>query len=165
MSAYPGYNGSAPVPVPDEAEVARALDRLPEATCLMTAAHDGDRAGMLVHGVLVASRVPPMIVVACRKGHAIDPILRDAHCFALGVVDPGDKLIPRRFRFSETAASSRADPHATDPFDPFPDQRLVTGAPILDRCPVWFDCQIVRHFDLESEHELFVGLIVAVRTR
>jgi len=159
------HNGSMPQAPLDARALDRALAAFPGTTCLMTSAYEDERAGVLVHGVLVASHQPPMVVVACRKGHAIDPIIRDARCFALGLVDPDDKLIRRRFRFADTAVAMRADPDASDPFDPFPEQRLVTGAPILERCRVWVDCQIARHFDLESEHELFVGLVVAVRVR
>ncbi len=158
-------NGSMPAAPPDPALLDRALRVFPGTPCLMTSAFDGERAGVLVHGVLVASHEPPMVVVACRKGHAIDPIIRDSRCFALGLVAPDDKLILRRFRFADTAVAIRADPDATDPFAPFPEQRLVTGSPVLDRCPIWLDCQIARHFDLESEHELFVGLVVGVRVR
>lgn len=148
---------------PDAEVLDRALGAFPEATCLMTSAFEDTRAGVLVHGVLVVSREPPMVAVACRKGHAIDPVIRDARCFALGMVDPNDRLIQRRFRFADTAVLPRADPDTTDPFDPFPDARLVTGSPVLDRCPVWLDCQIIRHFDLDSDYELFVGLVVGVR--
>ncbi len=141
-----------------------AFSCLPEGVFLMTSRYEDDRAGVLVHAVLQACESPPMIVVAARKGHAIDPIIRDARCFAIGMVKPDDKLILKRFRFADTAASPRAESDRADVFDPFPDQKLVTGAPILERCPVWFDCQIARHVDLESEYELFVGLVVGVRT-
>jgi flavin reductase (DIM6/NTAB) family NADH-FMN oxidoreductase RutF len=149
----------------DPAALARALAAFPGTTCLMTSAFEDDRAGVLVNGLLVASDEPPLVAVACRKGHAIDPVIRDARCFAIGLVKPDDKLLRRRFAFADTAVSPRADPEAADPFDPFPERRLVTGSPILDRCPVWLDCQLARHFDLESDHELFVGLVVGVRVQ
>lgn len=143
--------------------ITRAVQVLPEGLYLMTSAFDGERAGMLVHSVMRASVAPPLIVVAARKGHAIDPIIRDSRCFAVGLVDPGDKLIRKRFRFAESAVSARGDSDAPDPFDPFPDRTLITGSPILDRCRVWMDCQIVRHVDLEADYELFVGLVVSAR--
>lgn len=146
-----------------DALIARALSAFPDGTYLMTSGFEGDRAGVLVHSVLPASMDPPMIVVAARKGHAIDPIIRDARCFAVGLVRPDDKLIRKRFRFADTAASARAESNNSDVFDPFPDRTLATGAPILERCPVWLDCEIARHIDLESDYELFVGLIVAAR--
>ncbi len=166
MSEHPSnHSGWMSEALLDQGVLDRALGVFPNTTCLMTSAFEGERAGVLVHGVLVASYQPPMVVVACRKGHAIDPVIRDSRCFALGLVAADDKLILRRFRFADTAVAIRADPEASDPFDPFPEQRLVTGSPILDRCPIWLDCQIARHFDLESEHELFVGLVVGVRIR
>jgi flavin reductase (DIM6/NTAB) family NADH-FMN oxidoreductase RutF len=154
--------GLTPPPL-NKAKVARALAAVPSSTWIMTSAYEGDRAGVLVHGVLIACNQTPLVVVACRKGHAIDPVIRDSRCFALGLVDPSDRLIRRRFRFSDTADPPKADPSTDDPFDPFPDQQLFTGAPILDRCAVWMDCLIARHFDLEFEQELFVGQVVAVR--
>lgn len=156
--------GLTPPPM-SKARLSRALGAIPSNTWIMTSAYEGDRAGVLVHGVLVACDQTPLVVVACRKGHAIDPIIRDARCFALGLVDPADRLIRKRFRFSDTAVSPKADPATDDPFDPFPDQHLFTGAPVLDRCAVWMDCQIARHFDLEFEQELFVGQVVAIRVK
>lgn len=158
-------NGVGHAALSDGPDILRALRCIPESVCLMTSAHEQDRAGVLVHGVLVASEDPPQVVVACRKGHAIDPVIRDARCFALGLVDPSDRLIQKRFRFADTAVSPKADPGADDPFDPFPELRMPSGAPILDRCAVWLDCLVVRHFDLESEHELFVGQVTAARLR
>ncbi|MEM9372695.1 MAG: flavin reductase family protein [Planctomycetota bacterium] len=160
----PALDGAKATPRDAPGPVGEAFSSLPEGVFLMTSRHEDDRAGVLVHAVLQACEQPPMIVVAARKGHAIDPIIRDARCFAIGVVRPDDRLILRRFRFADTAVSPRAESEANDLFDPFPEQRLVTGAPILDRCPIWFDCQIARHVDLESEYELFVGLVVGVRT-
>ena len=156
--------GAAALSAAGEQRVAEAFACLPQGVFLMTSRFEDDRAGVLVHAVLQACEQPPMIVVAARKGHAIDPVIRDARCFAIGLVKPDDRLILKRFRFADTAASPRAEAHANDLFDPFPEGRLVTGAPILDRCPIWFDCQIARHVDLESEFELFVGLVVGVRT-
>ncbi|MCC5822365.1 MAG: flavin reductase family protein [Phycisphaerales bacterium] len=158
-------NGASPISESGAPDIAGALRVFPESICLMTSAYDHDRAGVLVHGVLVASEVPPQIVVACRKGHAIDPVIRDARCFALGLVGPDDRLIQKRFRFADTAVSPKADPDADDPFDPFPDIRMPSGSPIIERCAVWLDCQVVRHFDLESEHELFVGQVTSARLR
>ncbi|RMH30735.1 MAG: flavin reductase [Planctomycetota bacterium] len=145
--------------------IARALQVLPEGLYLMTSAYDGERAGMLVHSVMRASVAPPLIVVAARKGHAIDPIIRDSRCFAVGLVDPEDKLIRKRFQYAESSVSARGETNAPDPFDTFPDRTLVTGSPILDRCRVWMDCQIVRHVDLETDYELFVGLVVSARIK
>lgn len=39
----------------------------------------------------------------------------------------------------------------------------MTGSPVLLRSIVAFDCEVVRHFDLEADHELFVGQVLASR--
>ena len=129
---------------------------------LMTAAFDGTRGGMLVSSVQRVSDDPALLCVAARKGHKIDPLIRDSRSFAIGIVDPGDKLIRRRFRLTDTAPVEHKLVGEDDPFDAIDTKTLVTGAPILPRCVTWFDCEVMRRVDLESDTELFVGMIVSV---
>ncbi|HCT44616.1 MAG TPA: hypothetical protein DF699_05340, partial [Phycisphaerales bacterium] len=49
-----------------------------------------------------------------------------------------------------------------DPFDAIETTSLVTGSPMIPRCKIWFDCEVMRRVDLEAELELFVGLVVGV---
>ena len=48
-----------------------------------------------------------------------------------------------------------------DPFDCLPLDRLVTGAPIVRRAAAAFDCEVVRHLDMEADHELYIGHVLA----
>ena len=46
--------------------------------------------------------------------------------------------------------------------DPLASYRLadsVTGAPVLERAVSYLDCELIRHIDIESDHDLYVGLI------
>ncbi len=72
------------------------------------------------------------------------------------------KMIPRRFHFNETAVSKVIEPVAEDPFEAISTRTLTTGSPMLMRCPVWFDCEVIRRIDLESNYELFVGRVLSV---
>lgn len=159
----PGVRNGHDARTPSAPVLVRAVSMLPSGLYLMTSAYEGERAGMLIHAVLPASSDPPLIVVAARKGHAIDPVIRDARCFAVGLVDPGDRLVRKSFAFGDSGGSGRGEHPLSDPFDPFPARTLVTGSPILDRCPLWLDCVVVRHVELEAEHELFVGQVVGAR--
>lgn len=139
-----------------------ALTRLPSGCYLMTAANDGVRSGMLVHSVVQCCADPMLICVAARKGHKIDPLIRDSRSFAIGIVEPSDKLVARRFRSTDSVPTEYLSVDEDDPFDAVETQKLVTGSPILMRCMTWFDCEVLRRIDLESEMELFVGVVVAV---
>jgi len=146
----------------DSHVVSDALGLLPSGVYLMTAGHDGQRSGMLVRSVSQCSDEPSLICVAARKGHKIDPLIRDSRSFAIGLVSPTDKLIRRRFMHTDTAPVERPIIGDDDPYDALETGVLETGSPILMRCPTWFDCEVMRRVDLEAQSELFVGQIVAV---
>lgn len=134
-----------------------ALDRLPQSTFLLAAAFESRRAGVLVRGVQPCADLPPMLIVTVPKGNPASPLIRDARCFSVCQIDPADRLLLRKV--TDPPARGRD----ADPFDCFGITRLVTGAPVLERTPLAFDCELSRHFDLESDHEVYVGLIRAVK--
>lgn len=139
------------------AEARGALARLPHAQYLMASAFESKRVGVLVRSLQVVADEPLLLGVALRKGHPIEPIVRDSHCFTIGVIEPDDKLMLRKFGESAGLAD------LGDPFDCLPVETLVTGAPLVKRCPVVFDCVVVRHLDLEADHEFYVGQVFAGR--
>lgn len=146
-----------PAPEPPSPEVLAAIERLPRGQFVLTATHETRHAGVIVRGVQPCADVPPMLIVAVRKGNAVSSLIRDARCFAICQIDPADRLLLRKF----------IDPPArgrdADPFDCFGIERLATGSPVFVRTPLAFDCELSRHFDLESDHEVYVGLIRAVK--
>ncbi len=142
--------------------IASALEVFPSGRYLMTAGFDGKRGGMFVHHVQRCGTDPAMICVAARKGHTIDPLIRDSRSFALGVLGDGDRLIERRFQHTNRPPRELPVEGEEDPFDAIETRTLVTGSPIITRCKLWFDCEVARRVDLEAEMELFVGVIVGV---
>jgi flavin reductase (DIM6/NTAB) family NADH-FMN oxidoreductase RutF len=134
-----------------------ALARLSTDHFLLSAAFEDARAGVLAHSVQPCSDDPPLVCVAVRTGHPIEPIIRDARTFAVCRVDPEDKLVWRKFGPDAPADAEQS------PFDALPLQTLQTGSPVLRRSTLVFDCEVVRHFDLEAEMELYIGLVVACR--
>jgi flavin reductase (DIM6/NTAB) family NADH-FMN oxidoreductase RutF len=137
-------------------ESARAVALLPHTQFVMSAQHENRRGGVLVRWVCACADAPLMVSVALRKGHWIVPLIRDSRCFALSRVESCDRLALKKF-----AETTRA--RDGDPFDAFGAQRLKTGAPVLPRSSLVLDCEVSRHLDLEADHELYVGQVVAAR--
>lgn len=135
-----------------------AASQLPSGLFVMSAAFEGRRAGIAIRGVQVCSDEPLLIAVAVRCGHWIEPLIRDSHTFAVWRVDASPQLILKRF-----AETSR--PKLGDPFDGIAHEPLVTGAPIAVSSGLALDCEVVRHVDLEADHELYVGRVLASRVR
>jgi len=123
-------------------------------TFVMTSGYENDRAGTLVHWVSRAADEPPLVSVAVPKGHAIEPLIRDSRAFALCVIDPEDRRLRGAF------AHACAPDERSDPFDSLEVRALTTGSPVLARSPLVLDCEVVRHFDLEADHEFYVGQVV-----
>lgn len=135
-------------------ELGLALQAIPCGKFVLTCAHDNKRSGVLVTSVQVCGLEPPLICVSCRKGHAINPIIRDSRRFAVCQVSGTDKLILRKFAFGAQDAN---------PFDSIDIERMTTGAPVFKCSALAIDCEAFRHFDLEADHELYIGLVVAAR--
>ncbi|RMH14091.1 MAG: flavin reductase [Planctomycetota bacterium] len=132
-----------------------AVKQLGAGSYVMTAAYEDQRAGTMVLSVFQCATEPILICVAARKGHPIEPLIRDSHSFAICKIDSTQKLMLRKFA---------TDPvEGEDPFDSFLVERMKTGSPILAKADLVLDCEVVRHFDLEADHELFVGEVVAAR--
>jgi flavin reductase (DIM6/NTAB) family NADH-FMN oxidoreductase RutF len=144
------------MPTPESGVARHTLPDLGRGLFVLTAHHEGKRSGLIARSVQVCADDPPLLAVAVRTGHGIDPLIRDSHAFAVCRVSPTERLLLRKL-----AEPSRG--RDSDPFDCVPVDRLVTGAPVLARTTLAVDCEVVRHFDLEADHELFIGLVRAFR--
>ena len=136
-------------------DLLRAIDPTFGDRFVMTSACDSKRGGVFVTSAQACGHEPPLICVACMKGHPLDPIIRDSNSFAVCRVSPAEKLLARKFAFEGDGRG--------DPFDSLEVERLVTGCPILRRAKGAVDCQVVRHLDLDGDHQLYIGHAVAVR--
>lgn len=134
---------------------ALALGRIPSGLFVMTASFDGKRRGVRVTWVQQCGFDPPLVSVALAKGHCMAPLLQSARAFALSQLADEDRLSFRRFEDSLRAGE--------DEFEDVETISLVTGAPALKRSVAALDCLIVRHMDLDSDHELYVGQVIAGR--
>src|SRR5262245_446285 len=93
------------------AEARRALSMFPRGQFLLTSAFDHKRAGQFVESVQPCAEEPLLVCVSARKGHSIEPLIRDSHCFAVCRIDAEDKLLQKKFGPTRTPDAS------SDPFD------------------------------------------------
>ncbi len=138
-----------------------ALNAIPGGMFVITSTFDGVRSGVIVRSVQPCADEPRLVCVAVRKGHTIEPLIRDSRHFALCRIDRSDKLACRKFDM----AADHDPEKPQDPFDSLPVETLATGSPVLRKSDLVLDCEVVRHFDLEADCELFIGLVHAARVR
>lgn len=143
-----------------EPAIREAALRIPGGVFVIASAYEGIRAGLIARSAQICAEEPLLISVAVRKGHAIEPLIRDSRAFSLFQIEASDKLLTRVFRDSDDTAEPE---ERHDPFDSLPVVTLVSDAPITTRAVIGFDCEVVRHFDLEADHELYVGLVHAAK--
>lgn len=131
-------------------ELARAFALMPSVSAVMTSAFEHKRGGIMVTRVMVCADEPPCIAIALPKGHRLATLVRDSHSFCLNLVDPKSRLLIKKFE------------HGSEPdtFELLEHRPIVTGAPALGRALACLDCDVMRHFDLEADHEMYIGLVL-----
>ena len=137
-------------------------ENVPSGTFVVTSSFDGKRAGVLARAVAPCATEPLLLMLSLRKGHSIAPLIRDSRHVGVCRVESSDRLLMRKFCDTESGPDL-ADEHAGDPFDSVPVQTLQSGVPILKRSSLALDCEVVRHFDLEADCEIYVVAVVACR--
>ena len=138
-------------------DATEALSTFQTPCYIMTGAYDGKRSGTVVKWVSQVAAQPPLLAVAIFRGHWVETLIRDSHCFGLCLLDPSDRLTSRKFMETGPRDNLKKD---FDPFDALPVETLVTGAPLLKRCPVVFDCLVIRHLDMEADHSLYIAHVM-----
>src|SRR5690606_21044756 len=135
----PGMTTPSPPP-----EVTAAVQKLDSGRLfLLTADHDGARAGVVVRWVQRCSEAAPLVCVAAPTGRPTAPLIRDSRVFGLCEIPPTDRLLIRKF------SSAEAPDEQEDPFASLRLRRLRTGAPIIATSPLALDCEVAGHIDLE----------------
>jgi flavin reductase (DIM6/NTAB) family NADH-FMN oxidoreductase RutF len=140
------------LPPPSE-ETLQAMTRIPSCQCLLTSGFGEVRDGRLIERVQQCGTQPPMLLVAMEKGHPLSPLIRDSRTFAISLLDPSERALQRIFGPERRIGD--------DPFLTYRHRTGVLGAPIVTRCVAWFDCEVVRHLDMETNFELYVGVVHA----
>jgi flavin reductase (DIM6/NTAB) family NADH-FMN oxidoreductase RutF len=136
----------------------RAWHALHECAVVIACATSGRRFAAMTLGVSQASQSPTLVAVSTRCGMAIDPALRDARTFSLCTIEPDERVLLRRL-------AEVPGVRGIDPFDGLRVERTPQGLPVLASARVWIACEIIRHIDLEADHQLYVGRVVDWRLR
>ncbi|MFN0132872.1 MAG: flavin reductase family protein [Phycisphaerales bacterium] len=135
------------------AGVREAFEVIAGARFVMTSCFETRREGVMCSWVTPCAHTPALVCAAVRRGHPIEPVIRDSRRFALCRVEAEDRLVDRAFGARRTG----------DPFDGLEVDHLATPSPVLCRSSLVFDCEVYRHLDIEADHELYIGLVVACR--
>jgi len=136
-------------------DIVDALSRIPTSVFVLAAAHEDQRSGTLARWVQPCSLMPPMLMISVEKGHTVSPLIRDSRRFSVCQLVAGDRHTARRF-------SQPMEP-GVDPFIGVEAKSTPSGMPVLAAALSCFDCELVRHIDIESDCELYVGLIQDAR--
>ena len=131
-----------------------ATARMPAGRFLLTSAFGEARNGMIVTQVQKCADEPPTVTVAVRKGHALSPLIRDSGTFALCEIADADLLLSRLF---QRPSDLQGD-------DPFLGHCLVPetqSVPVPTAAASWVVCELIRHLDIEADHEIYIGRVTA----
>lgn len=135
----------------DTSQIGKVLGRIPASLYIMTSHFEAHARGVMVSFVQQVGFEPPMVMVSLAKGRHIVPLLHDSHAFALCQIADDDKLTLKRF--------SKAVDTGEDAFEGLETFRGPTGSPILAKSLAYMDCELVRHIDVECDHDLYIGLV------
>lgn len=140
--------GSTPDPA-----MLEALGRLPVTKFLLTAAHGMSRNGMIITHVHQTAVVPPTVILSVPKGQPLSPLIRDSRAFALCELAEGDLLLNRLF-------NTPRELYGDDPFLGLLLLNTASKLPVPRSVASWIECELVRHLDIEADHEVYVGRAV-----
>jgi flavin reductase (DIM6/NTAB) family NADH-FMN oxidoreductase RutF len=129
----------------------QALGLIPGGLFILTSHFEDRRAAVLVKWAQQCSSNPPMVMFAMSKGLAIEPLIRDSHCFVLCQISADDRFLIRKFLYMQQAGE--------DPLVTMMTSTAPSGSPIVDRAMSYLDCQVVRHIELESDFRIYVGQV------
>lgn len=128
-----------------------ALQRIPTGLYVMMAAHEHRMHGVVIKFVQRVSVEPPLVLIALPKGQTIVPLIHDSRSFAICQIAADDRFMQRKFGTDDGANEESL--HGIDI------QRRATGSPVLAKCQAFLDCDLVRHADIDGDHDIYVGLV------
>lgn len=140
-------------PAAKRESVEHVLDLIPSSLFLLTSAYGELRGGIIVRCVQQVAMQPSMLLIAMEKGQPLSPIIRDSRNFALCILAPDDRATPKMFAI--------APDQGVDAFLTIPHLVAPGGCPIPLRARGYVACELVRHLDIESDYEVYIGMVHA----
>ena len=133
--------------------IPEAMAHLSGCAFFLTASGTDKSHGVMTEFVMPCANTPPMLMISVRKGMALSPLIRDSRMFTVSAVT-GTAL----------AHAKRLDQMIIDQVDSFMGLNVEytpTGIPVLANSIAWFECELVRHVDIDADCELYVGTVRA----
>jgi flavin reductase (DIM6/NTAB) family NADH-FMN oxidoreductase RutF len=129
-----------------------ALRMIPYGLYVLTGqAEDGRVAAATVNWVTQVSFEPPLVAVGVKADSGVHSIIKATGSFALNILGQGQQAVAYAF-FKRTEREG-------DTIGGVPFRAGSTGAPILEGCPAYVECQLVETVE-RGDHSVFVGEVV-----
>jgi 3-hydroxy-9,10-secoandrosta-1,3,5(10)-triene-9,17-dione monooxygenase reductase component len=142
----------APAPTPDARSFRDALAKFATGVALVTAAPNGEPAGLIVNSLTSVSLDPPLISFCPSRSSLTWSRMRGTGRFGVNVLGHEYERFARR-----------ATPPGTDRFSGLPWQRGRGGVPLLTDALASLECQLVAEHPA-GDHWIVVGRVDHLRT-
>src|SRR4051812_29546791 len=115
---------------------------------------DGDRRNLMtLNWATQVSFDPKLLGIGVEKPAVTHELIAASGRFSLCTIDREDRAIVRKF--TKPVAVDETDEGAMTA-NGFAFHDAVSGVPILDQSPAWFDCEVRQSVDL-GNHTFFIG--------
>lgn len=138
----------------DAAAKKAVLDQFTYGLYAVSVTHEGSDHAMTANWVMQAAFEPPMVAAAIENGSKTIEMIRDAHGFAVNVLQEGQRDLAAKLGRTSEQAPQKLKGIKTKPA-PF------SGAPILLDALGWVDCRVVATLPA-GDHTLVLGEVMAV---
>jgi flavin reductase (DIM6/NTAB) family NADH-FMN oxidoreductase RutF len=128
------------------------LRHFPYGLYVVTVGHGGEEHGMTANWVTQAAFDPPMVVVAVENGSRTIEMIRDAHHFAVNVLQKGQRDLAAKL-----GRSSEQSPHKLKGIKTKPAPGANT--PVLADCLGWVECRLITTLPA-GDHTLVLGEVI-----
>jgi len=129
-----------------------AFERFTSGLYVITAQYEGEQHAAVVSLVSQVSFVPPMVMIALRKGTRICNVVRDRKRFALNIVGEGQEALAKTFFKLQTGKEST--------LGGFRFRTGQTGSALFEDTPAWVECKVMQMVESDGDHQLYLALIV-----
>ena len=132
----------------------QGMRQLAAGVTLITAQHEGHRAGMTATAVCSLSADPPQLLACINRQAETYRAVQNSGAFAVNV------LASHQQRLAEAFAGTLAI-YGDQRFDLADWSALKTGSPVLSPCLATFDCRLVEAVPAAT-HSIFIGRVEKV---
>lgn len=136
----------------DQAAKTTILRHFPYGLYVVTVGHGGEEHGMTANWVTQAAFEPPMVVVAVENGSRTIEMIRDAHHFAVNVLQKGQRDLAAKL-----GRSSEQSPHKLKGIKTKPAPGANT--PVLADSLGWVECRLITTLPA-GDHTLVLGEVI-----